>query len=114
MHAPLYCLLRKCDQWVDLVKRLLLCPYRKQSCLLVTEWMHEKGAVFYYEVVEVAEEPVARCRGRYRWDDGASVEYELTDIGPTPNSELVKSLGFNFDQENSESDRGYTAAYEMD
>ena len=42
------------------------------------------------------------------------MEYELTDIGPTAKPELIKSLGFNFDQGNSVEETGYTAAYEME
>ena len=42
------------------------------------------------------------------------MEYELTDIGPTAKPELIKSLGFNFDQGNTEGETGYTAAYEME
>ena len=30
------------------------------------------------------------------------MEYELTDIGPTAKPELIKSLGFNIDQGNTE------------
>jgi hypothetical protein len=81
---------------------------------LLPAWMHEEGVAFYFEQAEVVGEPVTRCRGRYKWDDGASMEYELTDIGPTAKPELIKSLGFNIDQGNTEGETGYTAAYEME
>ena len=58
-------------------------------------------------------ESVTRCRGRYLWEDGAQMEYELTDIGATSKPDLIKGLGFNFDQENTESESGYTSAYEL-
>ena len=76
--------------------------------------MREEGVIFHYEAIEVVGEPVARCRGRYKWGDGASMEYELTDIGGTAKPELIKSLGFNFDQGNTVGETGYTAAYEME
>ena len=69
---------------------------------LLPAWMREEGVAFYFEQAEVVGEPVARWRGRYKWDDGASMEYELTDIGPTAKPELIKSLGFNIDQGNTE------------
>jgi hypothetical protein len=81
---------------------------------LLPAWMHEEGVDFYFEKVEVMGEAVTRCRGRYLWDDGAHMEYELTDIGATPKPELIQGLGFNFDQENTESESGYTSAYELE
>lgn len=38
------------------------------------------------------------------------MEYELTDVGANPNPDLIQGLGFNFDQENTESESGYTTA----
>jgi hypothetical protein len=76
--------------------------------------MHDEGADFYFEQPEVVGEPISRCRARYQWDDGASMEYELTDIGGTAKPNLIKSLGFNIDQGNTEDATGYTAAYEME
>ena len=81
---------------------------------LLPVWMHEEGVAPYYEAIEVVGEPITRCRARYRWDNGASMEYELTDIGPTPKPELMKSLGFNFNQGSTESETGYTIAYELE
>ena len=81
---------------------------------LLPAWMHEEGVDFYFEKAEVMRETVTRCRGRYLWDDGARMEYELTDIGATPKPHLIKGLGFNFDQENTESESGYTSAYELE
>lgn len=69
---------------------------------------------FYFETAEVMGETVARCRGRYVWDDGSQMEYELTDIGATPKPQLIQGLGFNFDQQNTESETGYTTAYELE
>lgn len=81
---------------------------------LLPAWMHEEGVDFYFEKAEVMGETVTRCRGRCLWDDGAQMEYELTDIGADPNPELIQGLGFNFDQENTESESGYTSAYELE
>lgn len=81
---------------------------------LLPAWMHEEGVDFYFEKAEVMGEAVTRCRGRYLWDDGAQMEYELTDIGATPKPELIQGLGFNFDQENTVSSTGYSSAYELD
>lgn len=80
---------------------------------LLPAWMHEEGVDFYFEEAEVMGESVTRCRGRYLWEDGAQMEYELTDIGATSKPDLIKGLGFNFDQENTESESGYTSAYEL-
>ena len=81
---------------------------------LLPAWMHEEGVDFYFEKTEVMGETVTRCRGRYLWDDGARMEYELTNSGATPNPDLIKGLGLNFDQENTESESGYTSAYELE
>ena len=81
---------------------------------LLPEWMQEEGVDFYFEKVAVMDAEVTRCRGRYRWDDGAQMEYELTDVGANPNPDLIQGLGFNFDQENTESESGYTSAYELE
>lgn len=81
---------------------------------LLPEWMYEEGVDFYFEKVAVMDAEVTRCRGRYRWDDGAQMEYELTDVGANPNPDLIQGLGFNFDQENTESESGYTSAYELE
>jgi len=80
---------------------------------LLPAWMHEEGVDFYFERAEVMGVSVTRCRGRYLWEDGAQMEYELTDAGPTLKLDLIKGLGFNFDQENTESESGYTSAYEL-
>tara|TARA_B110001469_G_scaffold124143_1_gene137297 strand:+ start:674 stop:1513 length:840 start_codon:yes stop_codon:yes gene_type:complete len=80
---------------------------------LLPAWMHEEGVDFYFEEAEVMGETVTRCRGRYLWENGAQMEYELTDVGPTLKLDLIKGLGFNFDQENTESESGYTSAYEL-
>lgn len=81
---------------------------------LLPAWMLEEGVDVYFETAEVMGVNVARCRGRYVWEDGSQMEYELTDIGATPNPQLIKGLGFNFDQENTESESGYTTAYELE
>ena len=81
---------------------------------LLPSWMHDEGADFHFEQTEVVGESISRCRGRYQWDDGASMEYELTDIGGTAKPELIKSLGFNFDQGNTEDATGYRSALETD
>lgn len=81
---------------------------------LLPAWMHEEGVDFYFEKTEVMGAEVTRCRGRYHWDDGAQMEYELTDVGANSASELIQGLGFNFDQENTESESGYTSAYELE
>jgi hypothetical protein len=50
----------------------------------------------------------------FHWDEvNGTVEMKLTDIGGTAKPDLIKSLGFNFDQGNTEGETGYTAAYEM-
>lgn len=81
---------------------------------LLPAWMLEEAVDVYFETAEVMGETVARCRGRYTWEDGAQMEYELTDVGATPNPQLIKGLGFNFDQQNTESESGYVAAYELE
>ena len=81
---------------------------------LLPAWMHEEGVDFYFEKAEVMGAEITRCRGRYHWDDGAHMEYELTDVGADPNPELIQGLGFNFDQENTESESGYASAYELE
>jgi hypothetical protein len=76
--------------------------------------MHDEGAGFHFEQTEVVGESISRCHGSNQWDDGASMEYMLMDIGGTAKPESIKSLGFNFDQGDNEEETGYTAAYELD
>jgi hypothetical protein len=81
---------------------------------LLPSWMHDEGADFHFEQTEVVGEPISRCRGRYKWDDGASMEYELKDIGGTAKPDLIQSFGFNFNQGYTEDATGYRSALETD
>ena len=61
--------------------RVTSIPLLEQEALLqlLPSWMYDEGADFHFEQTEVVGEPISRCRGRYKWDDGASMEYETTD-----------------------------------
>lgn len=75
---------------------------------IVPVWMLEGDHQYRFENAQVMGEEIARIRVRYRWDDGSSMEYEFTDIGATPKPHLLRGLGFNFDQQNTKSETGYT------
>ena len=75
---------------------------------LLPAWLHANGDKFHDER-EIDGHTVLRSRGRYEWENGEQLEIEITDAGDKADESLVKSLGFNTELEDTETETGFTA-----
>ncbi|WP_411826911.1 hypothetical protein [Luteolibacter sp. AS25] len=80
-------------------------------CELLPEWIREHGELFQ-DSRQINGQTVLRARGRYEWDDSGRMELEISDIGEMADEQLVKSLGFNHDLEETHTESGFTTTYD--
>ncbi|WP_372806163.1 hypothetical protein [Pontiella sp.] len=80
---------------------------KEELSAILPEWMLEQGELFH-ETREVFGHRISRCRGRYGWPNGSSVEVELSDAGPLASATVMMALGFNLAQTNRIDLTGYT------
>lgn len=73
---------------------------------LIPDWLLKQGAV-RSDRIKVGDGWADRLRSRYAWpDDGGSVEVEVSDLGVGATEEQFKSLGFDFELEEEETEDG--------
>lgn len=73
---------------------------------LLPAWMVSDGDLFH-DSREIDGQTVLRSRGRYQWENGSSLEIEITDVGIEADDTLIKALGFDLELEDLEEPAGF-------
>ncbi|CAA6677554.1 MULTISPECIES: hypothetical protein [unclassified Lentimonas] len=73
---------------------------------LLPAWLSEEGSLLH-DRREIQGQTVLRSRGRYQWEDGSSLEIEITDVGLEANESLIKALGFDLELADVDEPDGY-------
>jgi hypothetical protein len=80
---------------------------------LLPSWMIEQGNLLQ-DRRDISGHTVLRSRSRYAWENGSSMEIEITDMGDAVDENVVKALGFNPMQSTTNTVDGFSLAYDED
>lgn len=77
------------------------------------DWLRKSGSL-YQDRREINGRLVLRSRGRYSWGDGGRLEIEITDVGEQADEAVIKSLGFDLNLEDQETETGFSSVQDVE